>query len=241
MASTYSPVANIYSIQTILAVCAECDYQMDQLDVGTAFLNSVLTDNAFMETPLGVNNDQGYICQQNKAIYGLKQSTRAWNKRIHCVFVRHCFKNCGADPCVYFKSTNKGLVYVGLYVDDMIIAASTSKEINQVKGVLKNAFKMKELGKTEFILGMDHDRSAGTLMIKQTRYIGDVVKRSGKQNAKSVDNPWASLLKLLPKQTPTTEEERSGMQFKPNRLLIGYLLYITACTGRDIAYVVTQL
>lgn len=104
-------------------------------------------------------------------------------------FVRNGFKSCGADQCVCVKSTNKGSVYVGLYVDDMIIAARTSEEINQVKDVLKNAFKMKELDKAKFILGMkiDHDRSAGTLMIKQTRYIDDVVKRFGQQDAKSVD------------------------------------------------------
>ena len=73
----YSPVANMNSIQIILAVYAECDYQMEQLDVDTAFLNSVLTDNVYMEVPLGVNNAQGKVCQLNKAIYGLKQPASA--------------------------------------------------------------------------------------------------------------------------------------------------------------------
>ena len=52
----YSPVANMNSIRLNVTVCAECDYQMEQLDVDTAFLNSVLTDNVYMEVPLGVNN-----------------------------------------------------------------------------------------------------------------------------------------------------------------------------------------
>lgn len=102
---------------------------------------------------------------------------------------------------------------------------------------------MKELGKAEFFLGMeiDHDRSAGTLMIKQTRYIDDVVKRFGQQYSKSVDNLCTSGLKLSSKKSPTTEEERSAMRFKPYHSLIRCLLYITACTRPDIAYVVTQL
>jgi hypothetical protein len=123
---TYIPVANMNSIRIILAVCAECDYQMEQLDVDTAFLNSVLTDNVYMEVPLGVNNAQGKVCQLNKAIYGLKQAACAWNKTIHNVFVKNGFKSCGADQCVYVKRSQGNLVYVGLYFDDMIIEAKTS-------------------------------------------------------------------------------------------------------------------
>ena len=57
---------------------------------------------------------------------------------------------------------------------------------------------MKELGEVRFILGMeiDHEKNAKTLMIKQTRYIDQVVKRFNQQNAKSVENPCASNMKL---------------------------------------------
>ena len=53
---------------------------------------------------------------------------------------------------------------------------------------------MKGLGEVRFILGMeiDHDKNAKALMIKQTRYNDDVVKRFNLQNAKSVKNPCAS-------------------------------------------------
>lgn len=53
----------------------------------------------------------------------------------------------------------------------MIIAAKTSKEINEVKLALKSAFKMKELGEVKFVLGMevDHDRKAGTPMHRRCR------------------------------------------------------------------------
>ena len=195
------------SIRIILAVCAECDYQMEHLDVDTTFLNIVLTDNVYMEVSLGVNNTQGKVCQLNKAIYGLKQAA-TWNKTIHYVFVKNGFKSCGADQCVCVKRSQGNIVYVGLYVDDMIIGARTSKEINQVKEVLNKAFKIKELGKAEFNLGMEinHDRSSRILMIKKTRCIDDVVKKFGQKDAKSVDNPCAVVIKLSSAQSPTTEE-----------------------------------
>jgi hypothetical protein len=153
------------------------------------------------------------------------------------------FRSCGADQCVYVKGSKDNYVYVCLYVDDMIIAAKTNEEINEVKMALKNAFKMKELGEVKFILGMkiDHDHTADTLMIRQTRYIDDVVKRFNQHNAKAVVNPCESGMKLTKMQSPTTNAEREDMRSKPYRSLIRCLLYITTCTRPDVAYIVTQL
>uniref|UniRef100_A0AAV1UC16 Reverse transcriptase Ty1/copia-type domain-containing protein n=1 Tax=Peronospora matthiolae TaxID=2874970 RepID=A0AAV1UC16_9STRA len=206
---TYSPVANMNSIRVVLSVCAAFAYQMEQLDADTAFLNSELEDRVYMEVPIGVENTQDYVCQLNKAIYGLKQAASAWNKTIHRVFLGYGFKSCGADQCVYAKRSKSNFIYVCLYVDDMIIAAKTSDEISDVKDALKNAFKMKELGPAKFILGMeiDHDMTAGTLMIKQTRYIDDVANRFGQENARTVDNPCATGLKLPKSQSPASDAE----------------------------------
>ncbi|POM80562.1 Integrase catalytic core protein [Phytophthora palmivora] len=88
---------------------------------------------------------------------------------------------------------------------------------------------------------IDHNLEAGTLMIKQTRYIDDVTERFGQQNAKPVDNPCASGLKLSKEQSPGTDVERTEMRSRPYHSLIGCLLYITTCTRPDVAYVVTQL
>ena len=68
----------------------------------------------------------------------------------------------------------------------MIIAAKTTKEIQDVKAALKSCFKIKELGRTKLILGMeiDYGRNGSTLMIRQTLYIEEVVNRFNQQDAK---------------------------------------------------------
>ena len=78
------------------------------------------------------------MCKLDKAIDGLKQSVSAWNKTIHAVFLQIGFRSSGADQCVYVKNKNDNYVYVYLYVDDMIIGAKTSKEIQQVKTAPKH-------------------------------------------------------------------------------------------------------
>ncbi|KAE9022403.1 Retrovirus-related Pol polyprotein from transposon TNT 1-94 [Phytophthora fragariae] len=240
---TYSPVAYMNSIRVVLSVCAAYEYRMEQLDADTAFLNSGLKDRVYMEVPFGIENARDYQCQLNKAIYGSEQAASAWNKTIHRVCLGNGFKSCGVDQCVYVKRSKNGFIYVCLYDDDMIIAAKTSEDTREVKDALKNAFKMKELGPAKFILGMeiDHDMTAGTHKIKQTRYIDDVVERFGQENAKPVDNPCAAGLKLSKTQSPGTDAEQNAMRSKPYRSLIGCLLYITTCTRPDIAFVVTQL
>ncbi|KAG2880370.1 Retrovirus-related Pol polyprotein from transposon TNT 1-94 [Phytophthora cactorum] len=220
---TYSPVANMNSIRVVLSVVVAKTYVTEQLDVDTAFLNSDLKERVYMEVPYGIKNAENMMCQLNKAIYGLKQATSAWYKTIHEMFMRIGFRSCGADQIVYVKGKKDKYVYVCLYVDDMVIAAKNTTEINEVKTALKSAFKMKELGEAKFILGMeiDHNRTAGSLMIKQTRYVDDVVKRFNQEHSKTVVNPCETGMKLSKLQSPATNAERDDMRSKPYRSLIG--------------------
>uniref|UniRef100_A0AAV1UBQ4 Polyprotein n=1 Tax=Peronospora matthiolae TaxID=2874970 RepID=A0AAV1UBQ4_9STRA len=240
---TYSPVANMKSIRVVLAVVVTKGYVTEQLDVDTAFLNSDIKEEVYMEVPNGIANAEKMMCKLDKAIYGLKQAASAWNKTIHAVFLHIGFRSSGADQCIYVKHQDDNYVYVCLYVDDMIIAAKTSKEIQEVKTALKSSFRMKELGKAKFILGVeiDHDHNCSKLMIRQTRYIDDVASRFNQEDAKAVINPCESGLKLSKKQSPTTDVDRAEMQSKPYRSLVGCLLYITTCTRPDVMYVITQL
>ena len=98
------------------------------------------------------------------------------------------FQSCGAEQCVYVQHNRDNMVYVCLYVDCMIIAANVSEEIALVKNAIKGSFKMKELGTTKFILGMEvkNDSKDRTLKIKQTMCIDDVVQRFNQQIAKTV-------------------------------------------------------
>lgn len=91
-----------------------------------------------------------------------------------------------ADQCVYVKNKIDNYVFVCLNVDDMFIAAKTSKQIQDVRAVLKNSVKMKELGKAKFIFEMEieHARNSSMLMTRQARYIDDVVNNFNQIDAK---------------------------------------------------------
>ena len=106
---------------------------------------------------------ENYVCKLKKSLYGLNQSPRQWYKWFDSFMLLHGFKKFEYDRCVYIKIVDGSPIYLLLYVDDMLIAAKSRKEINTVKKLLSSEFDMKDLGVAKKILGMEitRDRKSG--------------------------------------------------------------------------------
>ena len=104
------------------------------------------------------------------------------------------FKRSNYDSCVYLKTVNGSVIYLLLYVDDMLIAAKDKSEIAKLKAQLSKEFEMKDLGAAKKILGMEiiRDRKAGKLYLSQKGYIEKVLHRFNMHNAKPVSTPLAT-------------------------------------------------
>ena len=79
------------------------------------------------------------------------------------------FNQSSHDGCVYFKLIEGSMVYLLLYVDDMLVACKEIRHLEQVKEMLKAKFEMKYLGSAKRILGMEieRDRSKRVLRLSQ--------------------------------------------------------------------------
>uniref|UniRef100_A0A2N9I8F7 Integrase catalytic domain-containing protein n=1 Tax=Fagus sylvatica TaxID=28930 RepID=A0A2N9I8F7_FAGSY len=80
----FSPVVRHTSIRAVLALVADQDLELEQLDVKTAFLHGNLEEEIFMEQPEGFKQPgtENLVCRLKKSLYGLKQSPRQWYKRL---------------------------------------------------------------------------------------------------------------------------------------------------------------
>ena len=69
------------------------------------------------------------VCKLKKSIYGLKQSPRCWNTALdkHLKSIGFAQSNC--DPCIYYKDVGGEVFYMGVYVDDIILAAKTDQQL----------------------------------------------------------------------------------------------------------------
>ena len=76
---TFSPVAMLKSVRILLVIAAYYDYEIWQMDVKTAFLNGMLTEDVYMTQPEGFESpkDAGKVCKLQHSIYGLKQASRS--------------------------------------------------------------------------------------------------------------------------------------------------------------------
>ena len=120
---TFSPVAMLKSIRILLAIAAYHDYEIWQMDVKTAFLNGFLEEEVYMSQPEGFisKNKPNQVCKLKKSIYGLKQASRSWNIRFDETIKRFGFIKNVDEPCVYKKTSGSAIVFLVLYVDDILL------------------------------------------------------------------------------------------------------------------------
>jgi hypothetical protein len=100
-----------------------------------------------------VKGKKELVCKLKKSLYGLKQSPRMWYQKFDIGFARR-----KEDHCVYFKLSGDHLIYLVLYVDDMLLIGNNKEIIQDVKTQLSSKFDMKDLGASNFILGMEIKR-----------------------------------------------------------------------------------
>jgi hypothetical protein len=235
---TFSPVVRIISIRVILALAVLFDLDVHHMDVCTAFLNGILEDEIYMEIPEGVDiksTGKRPVCKLLRGLYGLKQSPRIWNKNIHKFLTEIGCTQSKADPCIYIKMSDDGIVIIAVYVDDLLIASSNPNERKQIQQQLMEKYKMKDLGELKWILGMRVTRDPKTRDIKldQEQYINTILKRFNMDTCKPTSTPAQPGLKL--------EKEGVGdpsAAAAPYMSAVGSLLYASTGTRPDITYAV---
>ena len=79
----FSPVVKHSSIRILLALVAQLDLELVQMDVKTAFLHGDVEEEIYMSQPDGfkVDGKEKMVCKLDKSLYRLKQSLRQWYKR----------------------------------------------------------------------------------------------------------------------------------------------------------------
>ena len=110
-------------MRILLAIAAFFDYEIWQMDVKTAFLNGDIEEELYMVQPKGFVDPENAdkVCKLQRSIYGLKQASRSWNQRFDKVIKNFGFIQTYGEACVYKKVSGSSVVFLVLYVDDILL------------------------------------------------------------------------------------------------------------------------
>ncbi|GJT26130.1 retrotransposon protein, putative, ty1-copia subclass [Tanacetum coccineum] len=179
------------AIRILISIAALYDYDIWQIDVKTAFLNGHLTEEVYMKQPEGFVNPKypNHACKLKRSIYGLKKSSRQWNKRFDDEIKKFGFTQNRDEPCVYRKASGSYVTFLILYVDDILIMGNNIPMLQDVKSYLGRCFAMKDLGESAYILGIKiyRDRSKRLIGLCQSAYIEKILKRYYMENSKHTE------------------------------------------------------
>ena len=239
----FAPTFRMASIRTIIALAAKHDYHLHSIDISSAFLNGDLEEEIYMEQPAGfVQFGPDYVCKLKKSLYGLKQSARQWNKKLHSTLINLGFKRLESDRSIYVYVKDGVLLVIPVFIDDITLASNSQKKIDSTIKELESHFKLRNLGPTSWLLGIKitRDLSQHSISLSQHQYITDILNQYGFADCNPISTPMDSGL-VLQKTETLSDEDKEFMSKVPYLSAVGSLTYLAQSTRPDIAYAVGTL
>ena len=110
------------------------------MDVKSAFLNGEIQEEVYVSQPPGFaqKGQEEKVYRLAKVLYGLRQAPRAWNAKLDGCLQEFGFARCEAEHAVYTRGKDAGRLFVGVYVDNLIVTGNDAREIKRFKFEMKN-------------------------------------------------------------------------------------------------------
>nr|CAH66560.1 OSIGBa0113K06.6 [Oryza sativa] len=192
---TFAPVARLEAICILLAFASWFDIKLFQMDVKSAFLNGEIAELVFVEQPPGFEDPK---------------------------YPNHDFKIGKVDTTLFTKIIGDDFFVCQIYVDDIIFGSTNEVFCKEFGDMMSREFEMSMIGELSFFLGLQIKQLKDGTFVSQTKYIKDLLKRFGLEDAKPIKTPMATNGHL------DLDEGGKPVDLKLYRSMIGSLLYLTA-------------
>ncbi|WVZ70160.1 LOW QUALITY PROTEIN: hypothetical protein U9M48_018848 [Paspalum notatum var. saurae] len=210
---TYAPVAR-------LDFATHHNFKLYQMDVKSAFLNGSIQELVYAEQPPGFEDPKkpNHVYKLHKALYGLKQAPRAWYECLKEFLLKNGFEIGKADSTLFTRKFDNDLFVCQIYVDEIIFGSTNKAFCDEFSRIMTKRFEMS-------MMGLQIKQLKEGTFLCQTKYMQDMLKKFGMENAKPINTPMASKGHL-----DLYDESKKGKDVdqKLYRSMIGSLLYLCA-------------
>nr|XP_051202059.1 uncharacterized mitochondrial protein AtMg00810-like [Lolium perenne] len=207
-----------------------------KMDVSNAFLHGHLQEQVYCQQPIGFVDTErpDDVCLLSRSLYGLKQAPRAWYQRIAGFLHQLGFRSTRSDASMFVYRTGNDMAYLLLYVDDIILTASTAGLLRQLTDSLHAEFALKDLGPLHYFLGIEVVRRADGFFLHQRKYARELLERAGMLNCNPAPTPVDTKAKL------SANDGSLASDAPFYRSIVGALQYLTL-TRPELQYDVQQV
>ena len=223
------------SVKCLLAVAAIKGWYLGQLDVNNAFLHGDLYEEVSMALPQEFHSQREQFCRLKKSLYGLKQASRQWFAKFSSTLIQDLgFVQSKVDYSLVTRQKGQSFLILLVYVDDVLVVGNNKDEVDEIKLLLNQKFKLKDLEDLRYFLGLEVARSNQMIDLCQRKYALEVLSDAGFLVCKLAKTPMEQNIKL------SKYEAGELKDLGKYRRMIGRLLYLII-TRPDITYAVLRL
>ena len=165
-----------------------------------------------------------------------------WYNRLSEFLLKKEYINNNVYLCVFIKKSLNDFCIISVCVDDIIIIG-TRREIEEASSCLKTEFKMKDLGKTKYRLGLHIEHLPEGIFVHQSIYLKKVLEKFYMDKSHPLSTPMVVRSLEVDKDPFRPKEDTENILGPkvPYLSVIGALLYLANCTKPNIAFAVNLL
>ncbi|CAI7737576.1 unnamed protein product [Closterium sp. NIES-54] len=149
------------TLQVLLHVAAQRDYELHSLDFSTAFLHGSLHEEIWLRRPPGFTESfpAGTQWSLSRPVYGLFQAPCEWHDTLRTTLAALGFAPATADPSLFLRTdTSLSPFYVLVYVHDLVFATADTEALTLVMSELQKRHTCTDLGELRSYLGLQITR-----------------------------------------------------------------------------------
>ncbi|CAI7930817.1 unnamed protein product [Closterium sp. NIES-54] len=211
---TFSPTPQMTTLQVLLHVATQRDYELHSLDFSTAILQCSLHEEIWLRRPPGFTGTfpAGTQWSLRWPVYSLRQEPHEWHDTLRTILAALGFAPSTADLSLFLcTDTSLPPFYVLVYVDDLVFATADTEALNLVKSELQKRHTCTDLCELRSYLGLQitRDRARRTITLTESHMVHEVLQRFGFQYSSPQLTPLSTSHSL---STPPSDEsvELSG-------------------------------
>ncbi|GKA56737.1 ribonuclease H-like domain-containing protein [Tanacetum coccineum] len=134
------------------------------------------------DRPFHYTNTTLPIPRSHRSPYGLKQAPCAWFQRFASYATRAVFKQNETGSLLFIFHRGTYIAYLLLYVDDIILTASSVTFLQKVVSLLHGEYSITDMGYVNYSLGVSAQCPSACLFLSLATYVEELFERAHMKN-----------------------------------------------------------